>query len=74
MGVPYKNVNKIKRGCELTRTVEFPSVLPKSFDVSKGSERFARGIGEMLRKPTPPPESTDVEIGSSYAFANELPI
>ncbi len=73
MGEPYKNVNKIKSGCGLTRTVEFPSVLPKRFDVFKGSERFARGIGEMLRMPTPP-ESTEVEIGSSATFANELPI
>lgn len=66
-------MNQIKRDCELTRTVELPSVLPKRFDVFKGSERLARGMGDMLRMPTPP-ESIDVEIGSNCAFAKELPI
>lgn len=66
-------MNQIKRGCSLTRTVELPRVLPRRFDVFKGNDRLARGIGDMLRMPTPP-ESTDVEIGSKVAFANELPI
>jgi hypothetical protein len=51
-----------------------PRVLPRRLEVFKGSERLALGIGEILRIPTPPPERTDVEIGSKVAFANELPI
>jgi hypothetical protein len=50
-----------------------PRVLPRRLEVFKGSERLALGIGEILRIPTPPPERTDVEIGSKVAFANELP-
>ena len=56
----------------LTRTVELPMVLPRRLDVFKGRERFALGIGEMLRMPTPP-ERTEVELGSKVAFENELP-
>lgn len=52
--------------------MELPRVLPSKFDVFKGRERFARGMGEMLLMPTPP-ESTEVEMGSSVAFAKELP-
>ena len=56
-----------------TRTVELPRVLPSKFDVFNGSDKLARGMGEMLRMPTPPPVRTDVEMGSKLAFAKELP-
>jgi hypothetical protein len=53
------------------KTVVLPRVLPRRFEVFKGRERLPLTRGERFL--TPPPERTEVEMGSRVALAKELP-